>query len=133
MTERERLIRIIENSKIMERCGCHYNDVERYINELSDHLLDNGVIVPPCNVGDTVYIDNRCILPEYINGYDRFSTCEVISIIKTRKQKLVKIAPINAQAKCSRYNLRVPISAFGKTIFLTRKEAEKALEEQSNG
>ena len=50
MTERERLVRIIGNCKIFERCGCHYNDVERYINELSDCLLENGVIVPPVNL-----------------------------------------------------------------------------------
>lgn len=55
MTERERLIRITEDSKVMERCGCHYNDVEKYINELTDYLLKNGVIVPPCKVGDTVW------------------------------------------------------------------------------
>lgn len=57
MTERERLIRIIEDSKVMERCGCHYNDVEKYINELTDYLLKNEVIVPPCKA--VWYIVNR--------------------------------------------------------------------------
>lgn len=63
MTERERLIELIEH------CSCHYsppctsecyecNNVEMYdreIEHIADHLLANGVIVPPCKVGDVVY------------------------------------------------------------------------------
>ncbi|MBE7053444.1 MAG: hypothetical protein E7391_04125 [Ruminococcaceae bacterium] len=98
-----------------------YKPYEEYIAE---YLIDNNTIVAPCKVGDFVYIDNRCIFSEFTNGYTGYSTCEVISIVRTKKQKLIKITPINAQAQNMRYNLRVPFSAIGKTVFLT-KEALK--------
>ena len=47
MIERERLIELIKNSDVFGRCGCHYNDVDRFCKDLADYLLANGVIVPP--------------------------------------------------------------------------------------
>ena len=52
MTDRDRLIELVlramqEHSKVTFRCF-----VENYI---ADYLLANGVIVPPCKVGDMVY------------------------------------------------------------------------------
>lgn len=48
MTDRDRLICLImgANSPCVSLA-----EGER----IADHLLDNGVIVPPCKVGDTVY------------------------------------------------------------------------------
>lgn len=34
--------------------GCVYGDCN--LEFIADYLLNNGVIVPPCNVGDTVYL-----------------------------------------------------------------------------
>lgn len=48
MTERERLIGILK-VPIYPREGVEPAEV------VADFLLDNGVIVPPCKVGDTVY------------------------------------------------------------------------------
>ena len=47
MNERERLIELIKQGK----GGYDFNSLER----IADHLLDNGVIIPPCKVGDTVF------------------------------------------------------------------------------
>lgn len=44
MTERERLIELLRQSGITW-----------YPSKVADYLLENGVIVPPCKVGDTVY------------------------------------------------------------------------------
>lgn len=66
MTERERLYKIIENSKVIQRCGCHYNNVERYINELTDYLLNNNVIVPPYKV--VWFIENRYTERQCVTG-----------------------------------------------------------------
>lgn len=51
MTQREKLIELlIEANDIVLRNGFRFN-----ANVMADHLLANGVIVPPCKVGDTVY------------------------------------------------------------------------------
>ena len=51
MTDREKLIELL---------GWKYNCVDRNrcLNEQADHLLANGVIVPPCKVGNKVYYIN---------------------------------------------------------------------------
>lgn len=49
---RDRLIELIKGAKNKAKDGnC---DIERNML-FADHLLRNGVIVPPCKVGDTVY------------------------------------------------------------------------------
>lgn len=55
MTERERLIRLLSD------CGVLCNDCGDYgnsycIEAIADYLIKNGVIVPPCKVGDTVWV-----------------------------------------------------------------------------
>lgn len=49
MTERDRLIELLNTYM----SGCDGD----YAEELADYLIANGVIVPPCKVGDTAYID----------------------------------------------------------------------------
>lgn len=44
---RDRLIELIQNS--VGGCARHWAEI------IADHLLAEGVIVPPCKVGDTVY------------------------------------------------------------------------------
>ena len=48
MTDRERLIELL---------GTAHRDFDGNIGivKLTDHLLANGVIVPPCDIGQTVY------------------------------------------------------------------------------
>ena len=55
MTERDRLIEIL-NKKYDHFCDqCGVNKDSHYTESLADHLLTNGVIVPPCKVGLTLY------------------------------------------------------------------------------
>lgn len=58
MTERERLIELLLKSNYscrIEDCKkCGWGD-KCFIYREADYLLENGVIVPPCKVGDTVY------------------------------------------------------------------------------
>ena len=55
-TEKEKA-RLVEP---IERCSSFWADedvyLKRLVDNLADYLLDNGVIVPPCKVGDTVYL-----------------------------------------------------------------------------
>lgn len=45
---RDRLIELIQNS--VGGCARHWAQI------IADHLLANGIIVPPCKVGDTLYV-----------------------------------------------------------------------------
>ena len=86
--------------------------------QLADHLLVNGVIVPPCKVGDTVYeiqpIRKRVQAYEITtikyNGHYWWFTW----ILKDRKGIYGNVDGFSSHQ-------------IGKTIFLTREEAERAL------
>ena len=47
MNDRDRLIELIQNA--VNGCARHWAEI------IADYLLANGVIVPPCKVGDKVY------------------------------------------------------------------------------
>lgn len=52
MNKKEQLTEIIRNSR---------NGAERYhADVIADHLLENGVIIPPCSLGQTVYRIAKC-------------------------------------------------------------------------
>lgn len=100
MAERERLIELLCSAPL----GSKTFEQQYYkstITKIADYLLANGVIVPPCKVGDTVYqVDNAGRIYE--------------SKIKTVIYDTDGIA--------------FDEKAIGKSIYLTREEAEKALE-----
>ena len=112
----DRLIELIQNAV----GGCARNWAE----VIAKHLLANGVIVPPCNVGDKVYKITR----------NKVKECEVVFI------------GISADEKCSYFNFvenyadgtfmksySMVFDVIGKTIFLTREEAKRALKEREQG
>ena len=118
MTERERLYKIIENSGVIQRCGCHYNNAERYINELTDYLLANGGIVPPVKCRSKVYTVILKKIEEYeVDSY----TVDVdgFSFIHLAFEQNGNI-----------YGRTLSIDDFNKKFYLTREEAEKALKER---
>ena len=99
---------------------------------IADHLIANGVIVPPCKVGDIYYTIER---------YCNTDPCET-------EKELVKLWDCErycGRGDCSfreyrieehRFNSVIRIleaqEYFGKTVFLTREDAERALEEMNN-
>lgn len=132
MTERKRLIGLIE------QCSCHYSppctgecgechNVEMYdrnIEHIADHLLANGVIVPPCKVGTTLfflynspYADKPDLTPRIYKTTDWYFKVDKAGIV-------INTSDIHGFNKVYDYVL-------GKTVFLTREEAEKALSERS--
>ncbi len=112
MTDRERLIELLGNLSISceEKIGCincKYNK-EMYckLKRKADYLLDNGVIRPPCKVGDTVYVvSGKEIFPE-----------KVRQISLNEHGEWVVLA-----------HFLYAFNEFGKTAFTTLEEAEKAL------
>ena len=83
---------------------------------LADHLLDNGVIVPPCKVGDTVWF------PMETNG-----ECE--EYVDVGKVFAIGIDERHTMWISARYESGLKYyhtsDDVGKTVFLTREEAER--------
>lgn len=94
---------------------------------VADYLLDNGVIVPPCKVGDTVY---------YLNFYNHIMLykhevyeAKVVRLVVTR----YCVSPV-IRVKSVYSTYEIPGVEFGKNVFITREEAEQALKgEHHNG
>lgn len=111
---RDRLIELIQNS--VNGCARHWAEV------IADYLLANGVIVPPCKVGDKLFaisqMRDKRILP-FVNEHEATS-------IKIGKRKCVVYHEKDGFIKIFKQD------DFGKTVFLTRKEAEQALKERLN-
>ncbi len=90
------------------------------LRELSEADKDGRVIVLPCKVGDTVYMIERIF--DIDNG-----VCDEIcarKVIGHGGNNLNKLWLIGSGGIC---NVFIFASEFGKTVFLTREEAEKAL------
>ena len=129
MTERERLIELLKSdsceSPMLCDPNCKYANLERcYEERTADYLLKNGVIVPPCCIGDTVYeIRENGKNPISGKRFDRcITTVQMLDCAAIRKSTLY--------AKEKRYAKNDSVR-LGKTVFLTREEAEKALEERA--
>ena len=111
MTDRDKdkLIKIVRNSVV------NNDDTGKLVNDLVDDLIRYGVILPPCKVGDKVYFDTY--LHENSVGVQSHKVINVKYVITTEPWK----GGIGAEI----YDYY-----FGKTVFLTREEAEKALKER---
>ena len=115
-------------------------DIDKFYSQnqkekLADWLRENGVIVPPCKVGDTVYIKNHEItINEVFLGEELlFSTyfdcdwvmenigCEDCPFADWEQS-------YEGEWDCrSRGWFSFAEKDIGKTVFLTREEAEQAL------
>lgn len=117
----DRLANILQDTSYLDVSN------EEFWWDAAEQLIANGVIVPPCKVGDTVYRvmgDKRIKQPyEYkVVGfwYLADETCNDVHLVRC----------VNGVFDCS---ISVPISEFGKIVFLSREEAEEALAERSKG
>lgn len=141
MTERERLIELLKSdsceSPMLCDPNCKYATLERcYEERTADYLLENGVTVLPAKVGDTVYIKNEPhdILAMYIEGneisYIANYDCEERNCLECPFAKEISFGEVIMCEK-SEYS-EFTASDIGKTVFLTREEAEKALKERED-
>jgi hypothetical protein len=87
---------------------------------ICDDLIENGVIVPPCKVGQIVYI---------INDFDTEEPyvlpVEVVELGQSKNGQWIAI-DLPLGLKISRY---ISWDDIGKDIFLTKAEAEQKLKE----
>lgn len=104
MTERKRMIELI-------REAFNVNGGETTVDKAADHLLANGVVVPPCKVGDKIYYLDR------YSGEVEEDTVKFFTFTKNGVRPLLE-----------RHNKRFwEFYSWGKTVFLTKEEAEQAL------
>ena len=126
---RDRLIELLlkKYDHFCDQCGV--NKDSHYTDNLADYLLANGVIVPPCKVGDKVYHirESTC---ENVDGL--YTICEFydegMCACKTRCPHIHRIV----ECYVDMVNLPRVMEKWGKTIFLTKEEAEKALQRKED-
>ena len=131
MNERERLIELLCNVDCngadRREGGCSFRQDSRcnviqkldmcMVETIADHLLTNGVIVPPCKVGDTVYhvYKGNTIVNALVEDWKKeaFGDCLFRAYFSVNGSSIILLFGDNN---------------IGKTVFLTRDDAEKALE-----
>ncbi len=149
MTDRDRLIKLFSSFADGTYNGSGVIIDGTKVDDVADHLLANGVFIlpedlrgsedfsisafieamqmykekdryikPPCKVGDVVY---------------RISTKHMTKMRYIQETKICRIAITKEgmQFFCE-CNVIAPC-VFGKTVFLTKEEAEEKLKEQNNG
>lgn len=127
---RDKLVELI--LKAREECAstscfqCEYQDKEMpkdcVPRLIADHLLSNGVIVPPCKVGQPVWR-----LYEWT-----FKDAEIREgKVSMLQQKADKSWKFRISVNSSIYDIST--DEIGKTVFLTKEEAEQALKGEHDG
>lgn len=99
---------------------CQGCDLDR-LEELAEADRDGRLVVPPCKAGDTVYeVTSRKTISEYrvkAIRVELFCTFIEWDIVAGFVNKSI---------------FGVPVDEIGKTVFLTREEADRALEGKRN-
>ena len=111
MTDRDRLIEILQDTLHEWECDVSI----KTLTEITDHLIANGVILSPI-----LLIGEKLYFLLFNNKSERSVVEGEITKIDNDKSECV------AKLKDGR-EVTFIISFFGKTVFLTREEAEKAL------
>lgn len=130
---RDRLIEIFKkiNYKPFEQCNIDANLATQFteyaLNHIVDELLANGVIVPPCKVGDIVYrvsFVHKNVIPLKVEGF--------VCNLSSWKVHCTHLIP--SWVGNQKEHLYISFSSFGKTVFPTIEEAEAKLKErEKNG
>lgn len=121
---RERLIELL-NKKYDHFCDqCGVNKDSYYVDNLADYILADGWIRLPCKVGDVCYP---------LNASETSLTCEEKISRITISEKNIIIGYYehwDYYKECRKTDTwRLPLRTriLGKTVFLSREDAEKAL------
>ena len=131
MSERERLIYLLHDATF----GVNKHTLADYLEKetveaVADYLLANGVVCPPCKVGDAVYKlkENGTIIKGIVESIHQ-------NLVGNEQGRWIVTSWFDdyyADSKKAGFecgtHLYSPFDDFGKTVFLSRKEAEAALE-----
>lgn len=125
------------------------SDLRERLKEYEDLEEQGGLVKLPCKVGDTVYVDNTILPIEDMECYEDIDNkiplyfpARVVSL-RFAKRNWMKIAvkakwlhewiddetgPESDYIECEK-NFTILLSMIGKTVFLTKPEAEAKLKE----
>ena len=122
MTDRERLIELkinfVENFDCGD-CKPSNNKCRKCLSEKeADYLLEHGVIVLPCKAGDTMYCDGKFFADHCKGQIMSFP----VDIVRTEVCSTLR----------GEIDMVFGFKRFGKDVFLTREEAEKAAKERES-
>ena len=130
---RDRLIELLDKFLLdcIGNCPKRMEDTNKCFKcaygKIADHLLANGVVVPPCKVGDTVYVIEPC---HCYNNYSEFDKCHHRRTKATKWLEMVRV-PTKHHTRCLKLFERPfkveYMNKFGKKVFLTIEEAEAEL------
>lgn len=111
---------VMQNVTIDPDCWDAIIDVD--YAEMADSLMESGVVVLPCKVGDTVWVINRHMNAVFENTVISFHcghSSDLKNYIKTRW------VGERGNESIRKWTFR----QIGRYVFLTREEAEAALKE----
>lgn len=120
---RERLIELLSDAERehlnyeMANKFCPFDDYKCHSEYIADYLLENGVVALPCKVGDVVYATP---LSDYELDDITKMTVE-FTVIGLHRSWVSCVWQKNSA------HFQFLFNSFGKTVFLTREEAERAL------
>ena len=95
------------------------------LQSVIDKIEDGTLIELPCNVGDTIYIVGKEIEEFIVSAIET-----TILSCDTWETNTIQFTDKNGNSK---FDYFVYFAWIGKTVFLTREEAEKKLKELQNG
>lgn len=119
MTDRERITEILKAYTKKHNIMASSVIFEEY----ADELVANGVILPPCKVGDKVYVIYPD--PRYNWGNKELKILELkVHAFRYFNNKMT------VEIRGNGNYITWDISCFGANVFLTKEEAEQALKER---
>lgn len=116
MNNRKRLVEILNSAPFRYKtlADSFYRSI---IEKIADYLLENGIIVLPVKVGDTVYTVSK----------KRGIGAKMVVEISWKRDWAGTDLGWGLILSGKRSNNRYNVSNIGKTVFLTKEQAEKAL------
>lgn len=118
MTDRDRLIKILKAS-VYGNIDDGFYGPELDCENVADYLLANGVIVPPCKVGQKVY--DIC---EFVLGV------VAPDIYELKADEMTIEKGIDGKLNFIYDGMYINNEDMGETVFLTKEEAEAELEKR---
>ena len=99
-----------------------------HIRELLRTEKDGRLVALPCKVGDTLWVTGRDNVPREME----LEAPDIRTVCTDEDNLCMSTCNRKPDGFCA-YRLRNDGADIGKTVFLTREEAEKALEARENG
>jgi hypothetical protein len=118
MDAKNRLIELLEEVIAIQKSS--FGPDEPTLETVAGYLLANGVIVPPCRIGDTVWVANltrQRVFPNKVHGIYLAGT--------SKYSNTMRLEHTNQFGEKS-YR-KFTWAQFGKNVFFTEEEAEAKL------